>query len=306
MNAMRERALCFTVTGEFLTSISRTLWADEGQPEKALSILKDGLHGINMEQVFAILTGSKKLIGDSNGDGVELVDDDAMISEHGFSLSLIDVLKKFRKHEDELMDWYQIATKQTVLVPSPRGLIDVPARRTQRYPKKGLDSTLGLKPDVDLDKIPYRAVGAMERRESMFTPENQEKRRELGLEPGEEGEVLENGWAAKNMLDDQDDLPPSPPPDPEPCINNSNGWLSPEGKFYRCIYTGHIDLAIRLGFNEAQLEKFGWLKMQQDKFWDSSLTWENFEVTQAQRDAVFDWCQQTGNPLPSWMAPEED
>ena len=69
----QSKQLHFTVEGEFLTQVSRQLWADERQPEKAINLLKESLRGVTMEQVLAILTGSKKLTGNSGDEnGVEL------------------------------------------------------------------------------------------------------------------------------------------------------------------------------------------------------------------------------------------
>lgn len=56
-----------------------------------------------------------------------------------------------------------------------------------------------------------------------------------------------------------------------------NGWLSPEGKFYKCEYGGHRELAEEIRFGkgadvpcdengwprnaELELEKLGWVKI---------------------------------------------
>lgn len=303
---MEERSVCFRVSGEFLTEISRQLWADEQQPEKAISLLKEGLHGISMEQVFCILTGSKKLIGDSSDpEGIELVDDDAKVSENGFPLDLPALIGRFRAREDKLEDEVQFFSRNTELVSSPKGLVEVPRRRTKRYEKSGRAPIIGLKEDVDLEKIPHRECTPRVRAEKMFQPESQLKRRELGLEPGPEG--YNALGVPYDMLKDQEE-PPSPPPEPEYEITSDCGWLSPDGKFYRCAYMEHISLAIRLGRDEVRLEKLGWIKVQENKFWGDLLCdgGERAKVTQKQRDLVFDYCTKNGLQLPSWMAPEED
>jgi len=289
--AMRECTAHFTVTGEFLTQISRQLWADERQPEKAINLLKEGLHGITMEQVLAILTGSKKLVGSSDDeDGVGFVDDDATVSENGFKLALTDQFTRFREREDELEDEVQFATRQTELVPSPKGLVEVPRRRTKIY-HKTTGPRVALKEDVDLEKIPHRECTPYIKQEHVFRPESQLKRAQQDLEPG----------PPYDMLKDQE-LPPSPPPEPEYEITTDCGWLSPDGKFYRCIYMEHISLAQRLGLDEVRLEKLGWIKVQDNRFFGDLLSDdENAKVTQKQRDLVFDYCRKTGTELPNWM-----
>lgn len=289
---MREVTSHFTVTGEFLTQISRQLWADEQQPEKAINLLKEGLQGITMEQVLAILLGSKKLIGNSDDEnGVQFVDDNSTVSENGFPLGIKDLISKFRDKEDKLEDEVQFFSKQTELVASPIGLVEVPRRRTKLYEKSGKAPVIALRENVDLEKIPHRRCNPRIRAEKMFSPESQLKRQDLGIEPP--GPVYD-------MLADQD-LPPSPPPIPEYEITSDCGWLSPDGKFYRCAYMEHISLALRLSFDEPRLEKMGWLKVQDGKIYLGIWVNPDIKPTQKQRDLVFDYCIKNGLPMPTWM-----
>lgn len=62
------------VEGEFLTNITRQLWADEGKPEKAFNILEAAFPTMTKADKFAILIGEKKLTGDSN-KGCNLIKD---------------------------------------------------------------------------------------------------------------------------------------------------------------------------------------------------------------------------------------
>jgi hypothetical protein len=255
------------------------------------------------------LTGEKKLIGDSD-EGIELVDDGTKVSENGFPLDLSSLIQRFRDKEDKLEDEVQFFSRNTELVASPKGLVEVPRRRTKRYEKLGRAPVVGLKEGVDLEKIPHRECTPRVKAEKMMSPESRLKRREQGLEPGPELE--EDGpynalGVPYDMLKDQDE-PPSPPPEPEYEITADCGWLSPDGKFYRCAYMEHISLAIRLGMDEVRLEKLGWVKVQENKFWGDLLCegGERAKVTQKQRDLVFDYCTKNGLQLPSWMAPEED
>lgn len=55
----------FVVTGDHLTDICRGL-VIEGRWEKAMDILKNGLHGIQIEHVILILSGKFKLTGENN------------------------------------------------------------------------------------------------------------------------------------------------------------------------------------------------------------------------------------------------
>ncbi len=42
------------------------------------------------------------------------------------------------------------------------------------------------------------------------------------------------------------------------------GWLSPDGRHYKCTSSQHIELARRLGYSESNIENDGWLKLPSD------------------------------------------
>jgi len=79
-------------------------------------------------------------------------------------------------------------------------------------------------------------------------------------------------------------------------ITTNHGWLSPDGKFYKCTSQGHIDLAFELGFKEDwRIEEFGWVKIScGEALWSK-------ELTQNQLNLLFDWYGERGIAIPSWM-----
>lgn len=258
---MPSEQVCFTVTGEFLTNLSRTIWADEGAPEKALRILEAAFPEMPQSAMFDVLTGKQRLDGDSN-TGITLQPDDEPVSQHGNVRALVAVLKKFRDQADEGEDWKQMVTGQTRLVVSPRGRVEVPVRRTRNN-----------RLDADLDDIPYREAGVNVLRRKFFEEDTNRQRMERGVE---EVEVV--------------------PPKPERSITSGTGWLSPDGKFYPCEYGGHDDLEFQLGCGRSRLEELGWVKLQNGNFlWDFS---GHFEPTQRQIDLVFDYCRKNNTPMP--------
>jgi hypothetical protein len=97
-----------------------------------------------------------------------------------------------------------------------------------------------------------------------------------------------------------------PPPPPRPTIvylDWASGWLSPEGKFYGCEYSGHQRLARELDQEgERGIELKGWLKLQRNKWWEP---WKYREaggkITQAQLDVLFDWHKSKTMKLEEWM-----
>lgn len=89
-------------------------------------------------------------------------------------------------------------------------------------------------------------------------------------------------------------------------LKATNGWVSPDGKLYKCRYWEHDGLAELiiqrlgiLGYESAvcKLEKRGWLKLQTSVSdgrsyfyrWKDVCATSVTEVTQKQFDLVFDW-----------------
>ena len=84
----------FNITGEVLTNIARTLWADDQQPEKAQRLLRQALPDMDEGDVLSILTGSKKLVG--NTKGILLEPDQTIKTSLGNSLTIDKIMKRFR------------------------------------------------------------------------------------------------------------------------------------------------------------------------------------------------------------------
>ena len=97
---------------------------------------------------------------------------------------------------------------------------------------------------------------------------------------------------------------------PKPCENIArcrDGWLSPEGDCYAFSYgySGHELLAeaiiealhlqkVSTIMEDSDfLESLGWIRLSTTFMWDVRLNegyWEDKELTQAQIDILFDWC----------------
>lgn len=265
-----ERKLCFTVTGEFLTSISRKLWADDGEPEKAIGVLEAAFPGMSKETMFGVVTGSKKLTGDSNV-GISVEADGVTKSDCGNDLSLERVLGRFRRVLDEEKDWREMATDQTAIVPSPKGPIKVPFGRTVLSPKGGRR----FKGEWSaLETVPHKVYSPVERRSDFFSDQTNLQRQRQGIAEAEKPAL----------------------PEPERSITQDDGWLAPDGKFYPCAYGEHNELAWRLDMYSREMEQLGWIKVQEGKFfWDYT---RPFSPTQPQIDAVFDFCHAHGVRVP--------
>jgi len=258
--------ICFTVTGEFITNMSRTLWADEDQPEKALNLLRAAFPDMEEADRLCIVTGSKKLTGDSNV-GCELESDNVIESQCGNPLTLDNMLRRFREREDESEDLLQLATGQTARMASPHGRVEVPLRRTRIETTECFRGVCVLKDDVDLEKIPYRKCGMSYKVQVHKAPEA-----------------------------DKPSTRPTVALDSIPA-NATDGWLSPEGKFYQCGWQEHISLAFDLGETQNALEQKGWIKLSANEIFEPYRP----PATQAQLNRIFDWCRATSRKFPKWL-----
>ena len=241
---IKEETVCFVIEGEFLTNLTRQLWADEGKPEKAFGILESAFPKMRKSLMFSILIGEKKLIGDSS-KGCELVADDTETSPCGNSLSLESVVVKFKKKIKADEEWIRIVARDNIKE------MEIEERRREKLSK---------------DK-----------------------------------DYLDNYVKSQEIIKEREAKREKPkPPKARHIIDNDHGWLSPNGKFYPCGYGEHILLADHLGFEERELEKKQWMKLQRG---DCFLP-ENEKPSQKQRDMIFDWFTARKKSLPWWFEEE--
>jgi len=109
----------FHITGEFITQQARTFWADDQDPGKAVALLEAAFPEMTPATRLAIITGSKKLVGDEHG--MKMVNDDATTTQNGMSLDLVDFVKQIKKERDE----YRQAIRDVaqVAIPTVQGIL---------------------------------------------------------------------------------------------------------------------------------------------------------------------------------------
>ena len=243
--------LHFTVTSEFVTRISRNLWA-EGACAKALRLLVKGLHGMTEGLALRIVTGHAKLIGENST--IRMVRDNTKRDDRG--LKLPQSMSAAFKLKERALTRAERET-QSIARAASRRFDNIEEAILQDAAKLSYKQSIEDRISSHWDRV-GKALGVL--------PEHKEKPRPV-----------------KNFA------------------NTSNGWLSPDGEFYRCGYLGHISLAQDLGSNEPDLEKKRWLKLQNDA-WLLSWRIESGErkITQSQLDAVFQWSQEKGKPMPEF------
>lgn len=288
---MTQIAARFVITGEFLTETTRSLWNDENEPERAMAILEN-LHGITKDQIHAVLEGKMRLTGDSN-TGVGIEPDDSGYKGKTLKQVVGKIKKQRDEAEDERLDLAQMASGDTVSMGSPTGLRKVPKRKTER---RGISGRRYLKKGYEFDDILRGDFGT-----------------EVDVEPGakplkiwqqlERSSYLSNASASKRteVLSDEDEDDEPPPYENE--IAHDTGWLSPDGKFYRCSYGGHRELSGRLGVSFEDEEK--WVKLAMDNRYGGQQFWcDPKQLTAVQKKLVAEYVAKTKCKTPYWM--EED
>ncbi len=98
-----------------------------------------------------------------------------------------------------------------------------------------------------------------------------------------------------------DVIGPSPKPLPTTAWNEwTCGWLTPEGLFYGCEYGGHQALCEKLGEDSFHIERRGWMKLQRREW----IYVGRMPLRQKQLDALQDWSEATGKPIPKYLLGE--
>lgn len=90
---------------------------------------------------------------------------------------------------------------------------------------------------------------------------------------------------------------------PDPTCSARNGWISPNGDFFACDdYAQHEETASKLGFSGLELENQKWIKIIDPNLKDSKdIILYTDNLTQAQIDTVFIWCQKMKISFPKYL-----
>jgi hypothetical protein len=305
----------FKIHGEDLTRLARTLWADELQMDRAIRLLTTGLQGCNEPTAMSILTGVKKLVGCNR---LDLVDDDATQTELGNLLSAESVFVRIRGNKEET-EWQlrianEIHSGHTVDLPSPYGLCTVPFSMTENAgsifdpTKRKLKNKFTWK-DIE----PYRQDA-----DERFIEDTEQLEEISGntVKQNFRGErtgisILDQfieGDKALTKMEEEGAIP-------DKQLLSENGWVAPNGDFFPCGPIMHDSLAdillgkttdaadaigrrdgtsiieqthVRISKNVASAER-------------SSIIFVGREMTQAQKDTIFDWCKKHREDYPTWI-----
>lgn len=308
---MKSETINFVITGAFVTKHARELWG-EGDGPGALRFLGHVM-GLPEDAKHAILEGRKKLSGTTEGRGVYLEDDNATTDKHGRKLLtmiqyMVNEKAKLKKAEERANDTITAKSRDTVVLGSPWGKIDVP-RVLTKLGHDGLNQLALESWDEFKERFPEIVAKTMKKRQEEWDNSEISRRidamgeRAFGLGAGIMATLDPRLQGAAQALFN----PETGVPKPDKELAGINGWISPEGKLYSCNYMGHVNLAHRLDKTEAVLEK-SWVKLQSCN--DPMAPFErpgdhdfihipDRGVTQAQLNTMNRWCTKHGRPMPT-------
>ncbi len=328
----RVATVSFSVTGEFITEHCRNLW-HEGAFKKAFDVL-DCMIGMRRDQQIDVIEGRKKLIGVNDVDFVDddwtppegYPTFLSMIEKAG----TFDADELASRRNDDAREYLREVAILTYpgrwsdgeLMMKVEGLT---RKAEQLIGKTAAEAMLHelrdeIEPGVDFD--PDEEIG-MQWKSRMLTgttPERREHedRRRDGNDPI--AKLYANAAGQMQMFAMMSGGDPLAVPSVDalmnrgmnivpkldPKMSSDSGWLLPDGKYYGCEAHEHIGLATNLlektlpkaahGLNATEYERLaenrGWVKISKSMSGLHIVCQSN--VTQKQRDRLFDYCELRG------------
>lgn len=264
----------FSIDFEWLTDHIRALWA-EGRYKNALDLLDSS--NCPKDQHKAILLGKLKMVGIDQG--VLAADD--WIPPAGYAdpdnlREMAEEGMRYKKRYFELLrtNYFDLCEKWK----DGKDLVVIEALFRQ-FPE---EFAMTLNP---IDRTPWNLAWRYH------------------LVPA--GATAMGGFvpSVEEFVAHQMELDKREAPDPDPDFFADYGWLLPNGKFYPCEYWEHDWLANVLEYSVERAEKAGWIRVGKSRIteeWALTRGDNAPEITQAQIDGLWEWCQNHHCDFPSW------
>jgi hypothetical protein len=315
VETIKSGKVFFKIHGEDFTRLVRGLWADELQTVKAIRLLVLGLNRCTEPIAISILTGEKKLVGVNT---LDLVDDGATQTENGNLLSAVSVMARienakewenFRRRVNE-----QLVAGQVKVMGSPWGLMEVPISVWKKMESgewnwndaKSLCRSYGTYyPDKDEPGHQATREALVEKRKNATNPTKEINGNIYWREEDEENIVdrfLDNDRKMRKVSEE------GAKPDKE--LVSENGWIAPNGDFFPCGEIQHDWLADVLhgekdGVKVIEKTHVRISVNHLSRGMRSPFQFEGKQLTQKQKDTIWDWCQKHDEKCPDWAFKEE-
>ena len=318
---MRSETVHFSIEGGFITDTARNFLA-EGNPSKAFDLIAGCLIGISMDQAAQVLCGRMRLEGTNE---ITMVEDDpsapdpivfmtGLLKQADEGNRVMSILKPWRDAAGVCHLGYNAPPRKSgpKARGSPAGLMSekvaqryagadgdaVPSMLMQIFPAFSTDEyeTFFERNLEDMTELvtechPWTRTRSKEIPEGTTIDEiRAQKVAEMGAEKlAKIAEITTKVRVAPKTAD---------------ITKHDSGWLSPDGKFYACEYSGHENLAADLGKGGKELEALGWIHISMGGLMGPPIRAlmrnTEKEVTQAQINKIFDYCEATKMELPEW------
>ncbi|TAL42462.1 MAG: hypothetical protein EPN91_08765 [Salinibacterium sp.] len=279
----------FSVQGEFITDTARRLWAEEGEQERALRILRC-MQGITEQQILDVLEGRSQLVGWSDSpEGIQLKSD-----KHK-GVTLEEQFKKLKGERYEFDDQPKdIKSKRSTRTGNPP--------KKQRIYRKMKDSGGISRPKLKRFESSMEGIARMadpgDTNKGFLPAETEREREEREEKEREEKEEEARQYAKANLVVSD-------------TITGDTGWLSPEGKFYPCGYSEHARVIWALGLcGHPQMHgahPAGWVRlgMNGSEPYVHDAHDSPDPPTKAQKDLISAFCKKRKIKLPWWLEENE-
>lgn len=330
---MKTETVHFSICPVWFTNLLRTLWM-EHEYGKAFRIADAAFPEMTIEDKIYLVTGRKKLVYDDCPDAEEksifkLEGDDWKPSGAFASMKVPTVADVFEQSQlfENNREAFELMREVSVLAHSAKG---IPSRKgAMTFTAKG--SPKGWINARDVVELICRVFpqptseqwhdfwekygetvediqdedggGMIGMLTNLKTAEKDEAEKQKKL-------AAQWGPSTANNIDvfmaHDRELSNRSTPDPDYKLNAEDGWVLPDGKFYPCGYMEHIWLAGRLGKEEREAEKAGWIKISHGLSGELYIHKHVDSPTQKQINTVFDWCEKHKAKLPDWAGGKEE
>jgi hypothetical protein len=324
--------LHFKIDGSDLTRLARDLVLEK-RWESAILVLVEGLQDFSHDFAYSVLSGKQKLEGNET-DGISLVQDDSieyineLQSTYGhyyFQNSKwyvpYAIITSFDERDISYMEYQRLPS-------SSEKFKNNGWKRALYYannPKSDLVISLNNVPGTGIclfeivSNPPIWMINQLRKNTPQSSYDHYTKHHEIELRGATEKPFNLAEAVLSTKIQEPDQTLESKTSNTQQVFDLTTkesldfycGWILRDGKFYGCGYNGHTDLAneilrqifgLETSDGGLHAENRGWIKIgytmwlpaDEETYYSTTK-----QLTQAQRDTLYDWCSKHNKPYPN-------